>query len=341
MERNPTDRPALPQDSGNGDGQPGISPVSIPEHKLLKRIGRGSYGEVWMARSTMGALRAIKIVYRKSFQDERPFQRELSGIRKFEPISRSHEGFIDVLHAGINEEEGYFYYIMELGDDTRTGQNIDPDNYSPRTLARELAPAGKLPIQQCLSLGLGLSQALAELHRHDLVHRDIKPSNIIFVGGVPKLADIGLVTDVGEARSYVGTEGFIPPEGPGTPAADLFSLGKVLYEASTGKDRQDFPEPLTNLGDHPDKDRLLELNAILHHACQSDPRVRYQSAGEMLAELELLQRGESVKLKRVLERRWAVAKKFSIAAVALALLFAGGWLLINHLNRSTLLHSNA
>ena len=62
-------------------------------------------------------LRAIKIVYRKSFQDSRPFERELSGIRKFEPISRSHEGFIDVLHAGINEQEGYFYYIMELADD--------------------------------------------------------------------------------------------------------------------------------------------------------------------------------------------------------------------------------
>ena len=42
--------------------------------------------------------------------------------------------------------------------------------------------------------------------------------------------------------SYVGTEGFIPPEGPGTPQADIFSLGKVLYEASTGNDRQYFPE---------------------------------------------------------------------------------------------------
>ena len=60
---------------------------------------------------------------------------------------------------------------------------------------------------------------------------------------MPKLADIGLVADVSEARSFVGTEGYIPPEGPGTPQADLYSLGKVLYEISTGKDRQDFPAP--------------------------------------------------------------------------------------------------
>src|SRR2546425_11357099 len=47
---------------------------------------------------------------------------------------------------------------------------------------------------------------------------------------------------VSDARSFVGTAGFIPPEGPGTPQADLYSLGKVLYEISTGKDRQAFPE---------------------------------------------------------------------------------------------------
>src|SRR6266496_1675321 len=81
---------------------------------------------------------------------------------------------------------------------------------------------------------------LAHLHAVGFVHRDIKPSNIIFVNGAPKLADIGLVTSIDEAHSLVGTVGYIPPEGPGSPQADIYSLGKVLYEAAFGKDRQEF-----------------------------------------------------------------------------------------------------
>src|SRR5207247_6972593 len=105
-------------------------------------------------------------IFRKSFQHQRPFERELSGIRKFEPVSRSHEGFVDVLQVGINEEQGFFYYVMELGDDQILGQDIDPESYSPRTLAKQIAPHGKLAVQECLQLGLALSQALAELHKH-------------------------------------------------------------------------------------------------------------------------------------------------------------------------------
>jgi len=90
--------------------------ITIPDHELIQRIGRGSYGEVWLARNLMG-YRAVKIVYRKNFQHQRPFERELAGIKKFEPISRSHESFVDILHVGQNETAGYFYYIMELGDD--------------------------------------------------------------------------------------------------------------------------------------------------------------------------------------------------------------------------------
>jgi TolB-like protein len=87
-------------------------------------------------------------------------------------------------------------------------------------LRAEQLRLGRLPIVECVRIGRLLASALAHLHRHNLVHRDVKPSNIIFVEGQPKLADIGLVADVSEARSFVGTEGFIPPEGPGTPQAD-------------------------------------------------------------------------------------------------------------------------
>jgi WD40 repeat protein len=325
MDQNaPTNGQPLAQTGNDGEGGPGQTPL-IPDHKLLRCIGRGSYGTVWLAQNIMGVYRAVKIVYRKSFTSERPFERELSGIRKFEPISRSHEGFVDVLQIGRNEEQGYFYYVMELGDDETSGQNIDPEHFSPKTLSQEISPLGKLPLQQCLELGIALSHALAELHKHGLVHRDVKPSNIIFVNGVPKLADIGLVAEVQEARSYVGTEGFIPPEGPGKPQADVYSLGKVLYEASTGKDRQDFPELPTLLEEFSDPTGFLELNEVILSACKNDLDKRYKSARDMHADLLVLANGKSVKRLKMLERRLSNLKRIAgvsaLVVVVLATVF--------------------
>src|SRR5580704_8182554 len=62
---------------------------TVPDYDLLRRIGGGAYGEVWLARSkATGALRATKIVWRHTFGDDRPFQREFEGIQRFEEISR-------------------------------------------------------------------------------------------------------------------------------------------------------------------------------------------------------------------------------------------------------------
>src|ERR1700722_8656800 len=240
-----------------------LVPIPVPDYELLKPIGKGSYGTVWLARNIMGVYRAVKVIYRKTFKEKTPYERELSGIRSFEPISRSHEGFVDILHVGINHERECFYYVMELADDEKNGQNIDPASYVPNTLQKEILAREKLPFDECLQLGIVLSDALVALHKQRLVHRDIKPSNIIFVNGVPKLADIGLVAGVDEAPSYVGTQGFIPPEGPGTPQADIYGLGKVLYEASTGKDRQEFPDLPTELEALTDKEEFLELNEVI------------------------------------------------------------------------------
>ena len=298
--------------------------LAVPDHELIQRIGRGSYGEVWLARSLLG-YRAVKVVYRNNFEHQRPYERELAGIRKFEPISRSHESFVDILHVGQNEQGGYFYYIMELGDDLTTGQEINPGFYVPKTLAREVRSRGRLPLSECVRLGLSMSAALDSLHSHGLVHRDVKPSNIIFVNGVPKLADIGLVADINEARSYVGTEGFIPPEGPGSAQADIYSLGKVLYEISTGRDRHDFPELPTRFDETGDLDRFLELNEVILRACLNDLGKRYASALDMHADLVVLAQGKSVKRLKLLEQRIASLKKIAgisaLVLVAVAVIF--------------------
>lgn len=266
----------------------------IPDHEVIRVIGRGSYGEIWLARSLTGALRAVKVVWRSTFESERAFNREFEGMSSFEPISRAHDGFMDILHVGRTPE--FFYYIMELADDCEQGQHIDTNHYSPRTLKSELERRKRLPVAECVKIGLLLTDALQALHARLLAHRDIKPANIIFVNDTPKLADIGLVAVSGQ-RSFVGTEGYVPHEGPGTPQADLFSLGKVLYEISMGKDRLDFPEVSTSLDELPDKGRLLQLNRILLKACANDPARRYENARQMHDDLALLD-GEAGKRKR-------------------------------------------
>src|SRR5688572_30529514 len=93
------------------------SPPRVPDHELLRCIGHGSYGEVWLARNILGEFRAVKMIYRRSFEHERPFEREFEGIQKFEPISRAHPSQLNILHVGRNEGAECFYYVMELADD--------------------------------------------------------------------------------------------------------------------------------------------------------------------------------------------------------------------------------
>jgi serine/threonine protein kinase len=257
----------------------------VAEHKLVRLIGAGSGGEVWLARNALGTYRAVKIISRNSFPWQKPFEDEFQGLLRFEPLSREHDGLVDVLQVGGSAASDYFYYVMELGDDIRTGQNIDPDSYQPRTLAHDLTEHGRLSIGECIRLGAPIASALGFLHRHGLIHRDVKPANIIFVNGFPKLADAGLVTEMFQSGSRVGTDGFIPPEGPGTARADIYALGKVLYEMSTGKDRNAYPELPADLGRTTETQDLIQFNKIVLKACRANPRLRYRDAGELMSAL--------------------------------------------------------
>jgi WD40 repeat protein len=288
----------------------------------------------------MGAWRAVKLVWRRQFESERPYEREFAGIQQFEPVSRSSGGLVHVLHVGRNEAEGYFYYVMELADSVASsefrvpsqasldGSGVEPgtrnaelETYIPRTLRSDLGRLGKLPTADCLRLALDVVSGLAQLHRRGLVHRDVKPGNIIYVSGRAKLADIGLVSGGGEGRTFVGTEGYIPPEGPGSPSADLYALGVVLYEASTGHPPEKFPDVPTEWMSDDAGNEALEFHEVILKACEGQRERRYENANALQADLALLQSGQSLRRVCALEQRHA-RLRFSGVVAAILLLCA-------------------
>jgi serine/threonine protein kinase len=275
-----------PVDSSQGNAPTGAP--EIPNHELICAIGQGAYGRVWLARDSVGSYRAVKVVHRSSFAHHGPFEREFRGIQQYTPISRTHHGLVQILHVGHNKAQGYFYYIMELGDCERHGPKVVPDQYCAKNLGRELDQRGKLPVKECVHLAMELAEALQYLHSRHLIHRDIKPTNIIFVGGQPKFADVGLVTHMAEKgmdAPDLGTEGFIPPEGPGTPAADVYSLGKVIYEACIGHAATDYSATPGEPSSAGEQEELRRLNHVVLRACHADPASRYASATELQADL--------------------------------------------------------
>lgn len=263
-------------------------PPPIPDHGLIRRIAVGSYGSIWLARNVFGAFRAVKLVRRRTFKSARQYEREFEGVRQFEPISRSHPGFVQILHVGRNDAEGHFYYVMELADDLQHRRQIQPASYQPRTLRAELDRRRRLPLDECLLLGQTLLLALEELHARGLVHRDLKPANLIYVDGVPKLADIGTVATAGHKDTPVGSIGYNPPEGSGRPAADVFSFGRVLYEMFSGVHVQELADALPDLRPRLKDERQHKFYDILQAATQANPSRRLPSARSLREALSAL-----------------------------------------------------
>ncbi len=296
---------------------------SIPDFTVIRRIGGGGYGEVWLGRSITGVLRAIKIIRRDRFEDDRPFYRELDGITRFQRAVRDQPRQLALLHVGRDDVAGQFYYVMELADDADTGLDIDPERYVPLTLKELLTRRRQLPATDCLRLAAELASALGELHRAGLLHRDIKPSNIILVDGHAKLADIGLIASTDQTVSSVGTPEYAAPEGTGSARADLYSLGKVIYELATGLDPSRFPDLPPDTANRPDASELMELNEILLRACHHDPAHRYPDAEHFLADLRLVQAGRSVQELNRTRRQLRALSWFAACAGAIALVIIG------------------
>jgi serine/threonine protein kinase len=268
-------------------------------------FGKGSFGKVWLVRNAVGQWQALKAVYRASFESDRPYDVEWNGVCQYKPLSGEHLDLLRVDFVSTKNAQGWFYYVMELGDAQTNGWEEKPELYRPRDLGwvRKQAPQQRLPLLECVTIGVALANALEFLHSRGLIHRDIKPSNIIFVRGRPKLADVGLVTRARRAQdvtSYAGTPDYMPPqpEPPGTVAADIYALGMVLFVISTGSDPALYPHLNTTLVMSDWSAQFMQLNKVILKACHADVTQRFGSARDLHAALleveRQLRQGETV-----------------------------------------------
>ncbi len=284
----------------------------IPDFELVREIGRGGFGRVWLARNrATHQLRAVKVIPRSHVGAADPAGREIVSLTRLEEnLRRRHPNLLSIHHVGQTAE--HLFYVMDLADDFSGAAAPEPSRYEPATLQRRLAD-GPLPAEQCLVWARQLLEGLASLHEADMVHRDVKPANCLFVDGQLKLADFGLLTKASPQVSRLGTEKYMPPDGRMDARADVYAAGLVLYEMITGSGADRFPQ-LGRRADAIAADPVL--SALLRlglDACQPDPHDRFPDAGHMLAALDeqLHQSTPEVRLSR---RAVAVAAVVALAA---------------------------
>ena len=271
---------------GTSDDSHNLPPPNIPNYKLIKLIGEGSFGQVWVAMDATDSPCAIKIIYKKKSK-KALFWKEFEGVKNYLPISRSNLGLVTILHVGKSEDDSYYYYTMELADDLHSKEHENWQSYEAKSLSSYIKTSDSpCDLDEFGDIALNLSNGLAHLHTNGLVHRDIKPSNVIFVNGIPKLADVGLVSIGSDASTFIGTTGYIPPEGPGTPQADIYAIGKTLYELLTGNHIGAFPELPTQVYKNKGKfNAFSEFNKIIANCTSPDFRERFENGNKLRDEL--------------------------------------------------------
>ena len=304
---------------GSPAEEPGVRP-DVPDLDLIRPVGRGGFGEVWLARSRItGHLRAVKLIPLRGLGTTDRAGREITSLTRLEAsLRRQHPHLLTIHHLGKTAD--HLFYVMDPADDVSGNPASADPAYRPATLQERLK-GGPLSLEECLSYARQVLTGLAWLHEAGMVHRDVKPANCLFVAGELKLADFGLLTEVHPQVSRMGTEKYMPPDGRMDTRADVYAAGLVIYELLSGLPADRFPclgERARELNENTTLSRLIRL---VLRACRADPEHRFQDAGRMLAALERCRSEAGV--RRVRSRRLVVVSLASmVAAVSLA---AVGW----------------
>ena len=266
-------------------------------YEVVAFIGEGGMGEVYRARDTrLDRDVALKILPGRVSDDPRRRERFMREAWILSSLNHPH---VCGIHD-LGEWHGRAFLVMELAD----GEGLDV------RIARR-----PLPLQQALSIGVQIADALDAAHRRGFVHRDLKPGNIIITTAGIKLLDFGIAklwneplapadqsnaTTASDAGSIPGTTAYIAPEQlegrPADPRSDLFAFGVVLYEMISG--RRPFasetkagliaailektPPPVTTPAG---EEVPPALERLIAKCLEKDPNARWQTARDLSSEL--------------------------------------------------------
>lgn len=290
------------------------APSALGNYDILREIGRGGMGVVYQAvQRSLNRTVALKMVLHPDLAGPDATSRlkaEAASVAQLD-----HPNIVSVYEVG-EDEQRRTYFSMQYVEGT--------------TLAARLQ-SGPLPSRAAAEILVPVCRAVAHAHRKGVVHRDLKPSNILLdLQGRPYVTDFGLAKQVaidsadGQAEplrrtsltrsgAILGTPGYMAPEqasSPGllpTPAADVYSLGAVLYAALTGRPPVQAASPvdaiLQLLEQEPPPPRLLnpaidpDLEMIVLKSLQKPTDLRYATADDLANDLEAYLKNEPIQAR--------------------------------------------
>lgn len=297
-------------------------------------IGAGGMADVFQGRDTrLSRPVAIKILRSDLARDPAflsRFRREAQAA-----AGLNHPAIVSVYDTGeeVTESGVLPYIVME--------------QVNGKTIREVIRSGERLPFSRAIAVTRGILEALEYSHRNGIVHRDIKPANVMLTtGGDVKVMDFGIARALDDASAtvthawtVVGTANYLSPEQARGEVADsrsdIYSVGCLLYELLTGRPPFLGDTPVAIAYQHVSAEftPVSELNEelpvgvdnVISGALSKDPLARYQSASEMLEDINRLDRGEEVQKKIAHPKR----KKLIIAAIvaAVVLISSGAYLI--------------
>lgn len=292
--------------------------TKVGHYQIIEKIGAGGMGEVYLAQDgkldRRVALKFMPAQYANDQDFVNRFRREAQAAARLD-----HPNIVTVFEVG--EHAGRPFIVMQYVE----GQNL-----------HDLAHGTPLPMHRTIDIAIQICDGLQKAHGIGVVHRDIKTTNILLDNDRrPKIVDFGLATIQGGEKltkvgSTIGTVAYMSPEqaqgGEVDQRSDLFSFGVVLYELIAGRTpfkrdtdvatmraiTADTPEPLARYrANVPD-----DLQRIVDKLLQRDPALRYQTAGDVAADLKRMAiSGSSVQVAPVSVKKSTLWLKVVIAAV--------------------------